>query len=118
MPLRSVNQGRTQEFRVLIQNPSGKFLAGDATDWFFTDDRSAARIFNYAADHVAEQLELIRRTHGLLLEAVPVPALEIYEMCDRCKEFFMPFMIFFDGKKFLCADCLPRPSRPRPNRKA
>jgi formylmethanofuran dehydrogenase subunit E len=40
-----------------------------------------------------------------------VPPEEIYETCDRCKELFMPFMTFFDGKQFLCADCRSRASR-------
>ena len=93
------------DIKVFIRNPRGKYLAQDANGLFFTEDRSAAIVLNYEADEVPKQLEAIRKTHGVELAADPVPLEEIYETCDRCKELFIPFMTFFDGKRFLCADC-------------
>jgi hypothetical protein len=113
MPRKSDKPIDPPDFKVFIRNPRGKYLARDANGLFFTDDRSAAMVFDYRADSVAEQLELIGKTHGIALAADPVPLEEIYEMCDRCRELFMPFMTHFDGKQFLCADCrkrLPRRS--------
>ena len=100
----------TPEIRVVIRNAGGKYLAQDANGLFFTEDRSAAVVLNYHLDQVQEQLKKIEQKYGLVLVADPVPAEEIYETCDRCKEFFMPVMTFFDGKRFLCADCRKRSS--------
>jgi hypothetical protein len=97
--------GPPPDIKVFILNGEGEYLAGDARDWFFTQDRSRAAIFSYQADRVPEQLEVIRKAEGIHLEPEPVPLNEIYEMCDRCKDLFMPFMTFFDGKSFLCEDC-------------
>ncbi len=108
MPLILKQAANVPDLRVVIRNHEGKYLAGSTGHSFFTEDRSAAAIFLYAGDRVPEQLETIRKTQGLALEAVPIPVEEIYEMCDRCKEFFMPFMVFFDGHSFLCADCRKR----------
>ena len=102
------------DIRVFIRNARGKYLAQDAHGLFFTEDRSAAIVFNYRLDHVTKQLEMIQQKHGIVLAADPVPAEEIYETCDRCQELFMPSMTFFDGKRFLCPDCRRRPSmRPK-----
>jgi hypothetical protein len=93
------------DFKVFLCNPRGMYLAQDDNGLFFSNDRSAAIILNYKADNVADQLESLRQTHGIQLTADPVPVGEIYETCDRCKELFMPWMTFFDGKHFLCNDC-------------
>ncbi len=112
LPARELNDG--PDIKVLILNGEGKYLTGDRKNWFFTADRTAAVVLYHRADHVAEQLEALRRTQGIMLEAVPVPLQEIYEACDRCKELFMPSMVFFDGRRFLCAECRGRAShRPR-----
>ena len=95
---------------MFVRNPRGKYLAQDVNGLFFTEDRSVALVFNYRGDAVAEQLEVIGRTYGVALAADPVPPEEIYETCDRCQDLFMPFMTFFDGKQFLCADCRRRAS--------
>ncbi len=87
------------------------YLAQDGNGLFFSNDRAAAIMLNYQSDHVAEQLEALRQTHGIVLIADPVPVGEIYETCDRCKELFMPWMTFFDGKRFLCSDCRKLSSR-------
>jgi hypothetical protein len=115
------NQPESQpEIKVVIQNPEGKYLAGNAANWFFTDNRSSALIFDYHADRVQEQLDVILQQRGLALSAEPVPLSEIYESCDRCKELFMPSMITFDGKRFFCPDCrkLVARARLRPTPKA
>lgn len=103
------------DIKVFIRNPQGKYLAQDAHGLFFTDERSAAIVLNYRGDRVSEQLETIQRSNGVVLAADPVPPEEIYETCDRCKELFMPFMTFFDGERFLCADCrrLVKPPKAR-----
>ena len=105
MPAYSHKQDQSPDIKVFIRNPQGKYLAQDANGLFFTNDRSAAIVLNYRADSVPEQLETIQQTQGVVLAADPVPPEEIYETCDRCKELFMPFMTFFDGKRFLCSDC-------------
>ena len=108
MPRRSDKPIEPPDIKVFIRNAQGKYLAQDANGVFFTEDRSAALVFNYRSDSVPEQLEMIGTTHGIALIAEPVPPEEIYETCDRCRDLFMPFMTFFDGKRFLCPDCRNR----------
>jgi hypothetical protein len=108
MPRYSNKSNELPDIRVLIIDKEGRYLAHGPDDWFFTNDRSAALVLSYEEDYVAQQIEAIRKTHGIALEAVPVPLNEIYELCDRCKELFMPFMIHFDGKQFLCEECRNR----------
>ena len=110
MPSLSDKLNGLPDIRVVIRNTQGKYLAQDAYGLFFTEDRSAALVFNYRSDSVPEQIETIATTHGIALVAEPVPPEEIYETCDRCKDLFMPFMILFDGKRFLCPDCRRRVS--------
>ena len=98
MPRRSDKPIEPPDIKVFIRNAQGKYLAQDANGLFFAEDRSA----------VPEQLEMIGTTHGIALIAEPVPPEEIYETCDRCRDLFMPFMTFFDGKRFLCPDCRNR----------
>ena len=100
------------DIKVFIRNPSGKYLTQDDNGMFFTDDRAVAMVFDYQGDSVTQQLETIQRIHGMALTADPVPPEEIYEVCDRCKDLFMPFMTYFDGEQFLCRECRRR-ARPR-----
>ena len=111
MPRTSHKPNPSPDIKVFIRNGRGEYLAGDANNWFFTDDRSSALVLNYRADRVPEQLEALRKVQGIALAADPVALIEIYEACDRCKELFIPAMIFFDGSRFLCADCQPRRSK-------
>lgn len=98
----------------MLRNAHGKYLASDEHGLFFTDDRSRAAVFDFRGDRIQEQLEGLQKTDGVTLIVDPVPPEEIYETCDRCKELFMPFMTFYDGKRFLCADCKSgRAHRPR-----
>ncbi len=96
-----------------VRNAYGRYLAQDVGGLFFTDDSTRAVILDLKGDEVEEQLKTIREAAGVVLVADPVPLEEIYENCDRCKDLFMPFMIVFDGKRFLCPDCLTgrRPGR-------
>ncbi len=105
MPQKSHRPIEPRDVKVFIRNAQGKFLAQDANGLFFTDDRSVAIVLNYEADEVPKQLAAIQKAQGVSLAADPVPLEEIYETCDRCKELFVPFMTFFDGKRFLCPDC-------------
>ncbi|MCX6928772.1 MAG: hypothetical protein NT154_37005 [Verrucomicrobia bacterium] len=114
MPSNRDKSSQPPDIKVFIRTAQGKYLAQDDNGLFFTEDRSAAIVLNYRADLVPEQLEMIGKTHGIALTADPVPPAEIYETCDRCKELFMPFMTFFDGKQFLCADCRRPGSGRRP----
>ncbi|HWX20231.1 MAG TPA: hypothetical protein VN578_10050 [Candidatus Binatia bacterium] len=112
MPRPNDSPNELPDFRVVLRNAQGKYVASDAHGVFFTEDRHAAIVLSYRAERVPEQIEAIRNNHGFTLTADPVPLEEIYETCDRCKDFFMPFMTFFDGKRFLCADCRkPDPTR-------
>ncbi len=110
MPRKSDIASEPPDIKVFIRNARGKYLAQDANGLFLTEDRSAAMIFNYRSDRIPEQLNMIQKTHGITLAADPVPPEEIYETCDRCKELFIPFMTYFDGKQFLCPDCRGRAS--------
>jgi hypothetical protein len=91
--------------KVLLRNTEGKYLTGDRGTWAFTDDRAAARIFDYLADHIDEQLVALERDHGMILAAVLVDPRERYEVCDRCGKPLMSFKIFFDGRQYLCPLC-------------
>ena len=115
MPGHSHKPSEAADFKVFLCNSRGMYLAQDDNGLFFSNDRSAAIILNFRADNVAAQLESLRQTHGVHLTADPVPIGEIYETCDRCKELFMPWMTYFDGKHFLCGDCRKLAAR-RPGR--
>jgi hypothetical protein len=110
----------TPDIKVVLRNSQGRYLARDDNGLFFTSDRSAAMMFGYQSDCVAEQLEILRQSEGVALVAEPVPLEEIYETCDRCKDLFVPAMISFDGKRFLCAECrkLVSPRLPIPTSQA
>lgn len=102
------------DIKVMLRNVHGKYLARDEHGLFFAEDRAKAAVFDFKGDRIQEQLENLERTQGITLQVDPVPPEEIYETCDRCKELFMPFMTFYDGKRFLCADCKSgRVHRPR-----
>ena len=91
--------------KVRIRNSEGKYLAGDMAGWGFSGDCSKAIVFDYVGHRVAEQLEVIRKIQGLVLEAVEVDPKEVLETCDGCTRLVSPFSIFFDGKSFVCPQC-------------
>jgi hypothetical protein len=101
------------DIRVFIRNLKGEYLGGCADQWYFTNSPTNALVLSYRSDLVPEQIEALRQAHGIQLIADPVPPEEIYETCDLCQELFSPSMIFFDGKRFRCMDCLRRKRAPR-----
>ncbi len=120
MPVSADKLGLLSDFRVVIRNPFGQYLTDDSSRVFFTDDRTQATVFRYQEDNVQEQIDTILRTQGVALVADPVPPEDVYETCERCRELFMPYMMFFDGKQFLCEECRAAVTsrKPRPTRKA
>jgi hypothetical protein len=99
--------------KVVIVNDDGQYLSGTATHWEFTDDRNQARVFDYLGDRVSETIELIRKVHGRVWIAVKLDPREVYEFCDRCGRRMRAFRAFFDGQRFLCAECRePDPGTP------
>lgn len=94
-----------EAMKVLIVNQDGQYLAGTAREWEFTEDRTRAKVFDYIQDHVAEQINLVRKVHGMIWIAVRLDPRETYEFCDRCGSRTLPANAYFDGKQFLCRDC-------------
>ncbi len=91
--------------KVIIRSPDGRYIAGHQEAWSLTADTSKARVFDFVADHIAEQLESLRHSHGLMWVAVPVDPRERYEVCDLCGQRVMAMRTFYDGRQFLCLDC-------------
>jgi hypothetical protein len=96
---------RPEAIKVLIVNEEGQYLAGTAMHWEFTEDRSRARVFDYDTDRVPEQLDVVRRAHGMTWIAVKLDPRETYEFCDRCGTRILAVEAFFDSRQFLCPDC-------------
>lgn len=111
MGSRNPKPGEISDIRVMIRNAQGNYLAQDEHGLFFTNNRLAAMVFFYRSDCVADQLEELHKTQGIALAAEPVPPEEIYERCDRCQDLFPPWMTYFDGQEFLCAECRSPGSR-------
>ncbi len=68
-----------------------------------------ATVLDFEGDRVAEQLEIVRRTHGINLEAVPLDPRMTHETCDRCEQLMIAPVAFFDGSQFLCPECRQLP---------
>jgi hypothetical protein len=90
---------------VRIRNSEGKYLAGAGGQLEFCSDVKKARVFDCRRDEVEHQLSYIRLTQGISLEAEPVDPKEIHETCDRCGRLALSFQMYFDGKRYLCAEC-------------
>jgi hypothetical protein len=97
---------KLRDIKVVLRTPDGHYLAGGPTDWEFTNHLTEAAVFNYLADEIETQLETIQKAQGLVLEAVHVAALELCETCDQCKETVLPTIAYYNGKQFLCPDCI------------
>ena len=95
----------TEALFVRLRNSEGKYLGGDAKAMDFFDDIKKAIIFDCRRDHIEQQIELLRLTHGIVLEVVPVELKEIHETCDRCGRLMLSFQTFFDGERYLCGEC-------------
>lgn len=91
--------------KVLIVDDDGRYLAGTATAWEFTEDRSKARVFDYVRDEVAEKIEMVRKVQGRVWIAVRLDPREIYEFCDLCGQRMVAAKAYFDGTRFLCGRC-------------
>ena len=90
---------------VRVRNSEGQYLVGTGGQLEFCSDIKKARVFDCRRDQVEYQLAWVRLAHGISLEAEPVDPKEIYETCDRCGRLALSFQIFFDGKRYLCAEC-------------
>jgi hypothetical protein len=104
---------------VILRDGGGRYLAGERDMWSFTEDVSQAKVFDFIRDRISEQVETLRRDHGLELSIVAVDPVERYEICDVCGHRMMPYSTFFDGKRYFCRDCLPlqtsgTPTNPSP----
>jgi len=91
--------------KVYIRSQNGAYLTGAGKDWEFTGDRRKAAVFDYVHDRIGEQLEGLRRDQGIFLVIEKVDPKDIHESCDECEQLVAPSKAFFDGRKFLCADC-------------
>ena len=91
--------------RVIIRNPEGHYLARGPKGWEFLRDRSRAIVFDYAADNIADYLEVIRKAQGPKLEAVSAEEVDIHETCDQCKQVIRSEEMYFDGARYLCGPC-------------
>src|ERR1039457_2728389 len=94
-----------RDIKVVLRTPDGQYLAGGPTEWEFTDHLAEAAVLDYLADEIETQVQAIRTSQGLVLEAVHVASHELHETCDRCAELVPPTVAFFDGKQFLCSGC-------------
>jgi hypothetical protein len=92
-------------FKVLIRSLTGEYLAGSEGQWRLTKDRSTALVCDYLRDRIADQLERLERTEGIVLLAEPINPREALETCDRCDRSVASIYAHFDGKQFLCPDC-------------
>jgi len=92
---------------VVLRDGYGRYLAGQRDMWTFTEDLSQAKVFDFIRDHISEQVEILRRDHGLELSIVSIDPVERYEVCDFCGHRTMPYSTYFDGKNYFCRDCLP-----------
>jgi hypothetical protein len=91
--------------KVFIKGPDGTYLSASGKQWAFTEHRNKATVFDYVRDRIAEQVEGIRKTHGITLLIVAVDPKEIHERCDGCDQLVAPAKAFFDGKQFFCGNC-------------
>ena len=90
---------------VVLRDGYGRYLAGYKDNWSFTDDFSQARVFDFVADRIAEQVEVLQRSNGLQLSIIAVDPLDRYETCDVCGNRAMPYSTFFDGTRYFCPTC-------------
>jgi hypothetical protein len=96
-----------QDIKVVIRSPDGLYVSGNPREWGLVEERCRAIIFDYHGHQVEQQIEMIRRLYGLVLEAEELAPQEIYETCDLCGQMALPSRMFFDGTQFLCPRCRP-----------
>ena len=100
----------SEPIKVLLVNEQGEYLSGSALNWYFTEDRLRARVFDYVKDRVPEQLDLVQKAHGEVWIAVKLDPREAFEFCDRCGSRSEAPETYFDGAQFLCHDCRQEPN--------
>ncbi len=93
---------------VVLRDGYGRYLAGQKNTWSFTEEFTEARVFDFVTDRIAEQVEVLRRNHGLELAIIAVDPLDRYEICDVCGHHAMAYSTFFDGTHYFCPDCRPQ----------
>ena len=91
--------------KVYIRGQDGAYLMGSGAEWEFTTDRKKATVFDYLGDRIAEQVDGLRREHGISLKVELIDPREVHESCDECEQLISPTKAFFNGEKFLCSDC-------------
>jgi hypothetical protein len=91
--------------KVRLKNVDGDYLGFSAAGWLFTPERAQGAVFDYAEDHLADQLALLQQVQGIVLKPEPLEAAEIMETCDRCERMLVLLEMHFDGKQFLCPHC-------------
>jgi hypothetical protein len=96
-----------QAIHVILRDGCGRYLAGERDMWSFTQDFAQAKVFDFVRDRISEQVESLRKDHGLELSIVAIDPAERYEVCDVCGHRAMPYSTFFDGKHYFCRDCQP-----------
>ena len=95
----------TPSLFVRLRNPEGKYLSGGAASGMFCDDIKRAIVFDCRRDHIEERLAFLRWAKGIVLETEPVDPKEIHETCDGCGRLALSFQMYFDGARYLCAEC-------------
>lgn len=101
---------KLRDIKVVLRSPDGHYLSGGPSEWEFTDHLDQAAVFDYLADDIEGQLQRLRESPGIVLEALHVASRDLHETCDRCEESVPPTLAFFDGKQFLCPGCTDRRS--------
>ena len=109
-PLVKLTAKHARDMMVRIRNRDGQYLARDPRDWKFSADSAKALVLDYSEDQVAAQLRVIQRACGLTLQVVPVDPREVHETCDQCGCVEAAWVVFFDGRSFLCESCRKRTS--------
>ena len=91
--------------KVGMRAAEGDYLTGVPPDWETNQNYLSAPASDYNRDRVAEQLELVRKVHGIVMEAAPLDSKRFFEVCDGCDQLVGPLMLFFDGERFLSPGC-------------
>ena len=96
--------------KVLIRNSNGMYVGGDEHGLRLVNGVYGALLFEPEQEQVTRLLLELRK-EGLLLEVIPFKPEEVFETCDQCGTMVTPLMVFFDGQRFLCADCRKQSER-------
>ncbi len=91
--------------QVILRDEEGHYLVRQPNQWSFTRERAEATVFDFQGDGFAEQLKKLTGLPDRKWRAIPVEPRERYETCDDCGQRMMSSKVFFDGKRYLCADC-------------